>query len=83
MTDLDMQRSEAMALINEAILKKYKRATLSSICESEGWQVPEISRALNPKETATIPKKLLDFAGLEVIKEPVYRKKAAKKRAKK
>lgn len=73
-----MQRNEAIEKINQAIVTKYGREKLTRICEAEGWQVPEISRALRPNETATIPKKLLQFAGLEMVKEPDYREKKTK-----
>ena len=70
-----MTRDTAINIIKRTITQKYGREKLTRICEIEGWQVPEISRALSENETATIPKKLLQFAGLEMSKEITYRRK--------
>jgi len=69
-----MTRNEAIKAINTAIIKKYGREKMSQVCEGEGWYEPEISRALNKKYTTSIPKKLLQFAGLEIVKEATYQR---------
>lgn len=70
-----MTRDTAINIIKRTITQKYGREKLTRICEIEGWQVPEISRALSDKETATIPRKLLEFSGLEMVKELSYKRK--------
>jgi len=69
-----MTRDTAINIIKRTITQKYGREKLTTICEIEGWQAPEISRALSENESATIPKKLLQFAGLESVKETIYRR---------
>lgn len=68
-----MTRDTAINIIKRTIEQKYGRKTLSDICKIEGWSIFAVSRALN-SSAGTIPKNLLEFAGLEMVKEPIYRR---------
>ena len=70
-----MTRDTAINIIKRTITQKYGREKMTRICEIEGWLLPDISRLFSEKNTDIIPKKFLQFAGLESVKEITYRRK--------
>jgi len=77
-----MYRAEVIELINKKLFKQYGYTSKTRICDLEGWNLTELSRALNSKDDTTIPKTFQRYAGVEfhlnTVEGKVYKRSKGK-----
>ncbi len=64
-----LTREQVVAAIEEKILEKYGRAFMCDVIKAEGWNAAAYYY-LKPTCKQQIPKKMLEFAGIEKVTPP-------------